>query len=311
MQYKAAVVQAGSIPFDRTKSIDKACELIAEAAKAGARLVVFPEAFISGYPKGCQFGAAVGYRTPEGHDDYLAYHAGSIEIPGPETDHLGEAAREARVHLVIGVMERGQNTIYCTALFVGPDGRVMGKHRKLMPTGAERLIWGFGDGSTLPVFKTELGPIGSVICWENYMPALRLAMYGKGIGIYCAPTADDRPPWAASMQHIAREGRCYVLSACQYIARGAYADDYRCDLGNAPDTVLMHGGSLIVSPSGEVLAGPNYESETILYADIDLDEITKAKYDFDAVGHYSRPDIFALSVNENPMPAVRHDRSDV
>jgi len=304
MQYKAAVVQGGAVPFDRVQSVDKACRLIEEAAAAGARLIVFPEVFISGYPKGCQFGTGVGYRTPEGYEDYLAYHAGAIEIPGPETERLSDAAREAGTYLVIGVTERGENTLYCTALFFGQDGEILGKHRKLMPTGAERLIWGFGDGSTLPVFKTDLGAIGSVICWENYMPALRLAMYGKGIEIYCAPTADDRPQWTASMQHIAREGRCYVLSACQYITRGAFADDYRCRLGDTPDTVLMHGGSVIVNPFGEILAGPNYEGETILYADIDLSEVTKSKYEFDAVGHYSRPDIFSLTINEEPMPAV-------
>ena len=307
MQYKAAVVQAGSVPFNREKSIDKACKLIAEAAHEGARLVVFPEAFISGYPKGCQFGTPVGYRTPEAREDYFTYQAGAIQIPGPETDRLGKAARDAGVYLAIGVMEHGDHTLYCTVLFMGPDGKVLGKHRKLMPTAAERLIWGFGDGSTLPVFNTELGPVGAVICWENYMPALRMAMYAKGIGIYCVPTADDRTTWTASMQHIALEGRCFVLSACQYITRGAYSQDYRCELGDAPDTVLMHGGSVIVSPLGKILAGPCTEGEAILYADIDLDDIVKAKYDLDAVGHYARPDIFSLTVNENPMPAVRFD----
>lgn len=305
MQYKAAVVQAGSIPFDTEKTIDKACRLIAEAARGDARLVVFPEAFVSGYPKGSHFGAPVGYRTAEGRDDYLAYHAGAITVPGPEVDRLGEAAREAAIYVVIGVMERGEHTLYCTVLFFAPDGQLMGKHRKLMPTAAERLIWGFGDGSTMPVFNTELGPIGSVICWENYMPAMRLAMYAKGIGIYCAPTADDRDSWVASMQHIALEGRCFVLSACQYITRGDYPADYRCTLGDDAITVLLRGGSVIVSPLGKILAGPCTDGETILYADIDLDEIVKGKYDFDVAGHYARPDIFTLSVNEAPMPAVQ------
>ncbi len=306
MQYKAAVVQAGSIPFDSNKSVDKACELIAEASDAGATLVVFPEAFISGYPKGCHFGAPVGYRTPEGRNDYLNYQMGSIPVPGLETVRLGDAAREAGTYVVIGVIERGESTLYCTVLFFSPDGQLMGKHRKLMPTAAERLIWGFGDGSTLPVFSTELGNIGSIICWENYMPAMRLAMYGKGISIYCAPTADDRETWIASMQHIAMEGRCFVLSACQHIARGAYGDAYRCALGDDPETVLLQGRSVIVSPLGKILAGPYTDGETILYADIDLEEIVRGKYDFDVTGHYARPDIFSLSVNESPMQAVRY-----
>jgi nitrilase len=307
MVYKAAVVQAGSVPFDSEKSVEKACALIAQAGRASARLVVFPEAFISGYPKGCNFDTPVGYRTEKAREEYFAYHAGAIVIPGPETALLGKAAKEAGTHVVIGVMERGEHTIYCTALFIGPDGAVLGKHRKLMPTGTERLIWGFGDGSTLPVFDTAVGPLGSVICWENFMPALRMAMYAKGIGIYCAPTADDRPVWPSSMQHIALEGRCYVLSACQYITREAYPDNYDCKLGDDPKTVLMRGGSLIVSPLGKILAGPAGEEETILYADIDLDDIVKGKFDLDTVGHYARPDIFSLRVNEQPMPAVRFD----
>jgi nitrilase len=181
---------------------------------------------------------------------------------------------------------------------------LVGKHRKLMPTGAERLIWGFGDGSTMPVIDTPLGRIGAVICWENYMPALRLAMYDKGVSIYCAPTADDRDTWAASMQHIALEGRCYVLSACQHITRSAFPPDYECALGDDPDTVLMRGGSVVVNPHGQILAGPHFKGETILYAEIDLGEVARGKYDFDVVGHYARPDVFQLTVNEAPRAAV-------
>ncbi|TAM86381.1 MAG: carbon-nitrogen hydrolase family protein [Candidimonas sp.] len=311
MVYKAAVVQAGAVPFDKDKSVAKACQLILEAGRVGARLIVFPEAFISGYPKGCHFATPVGYRGEGARDEFLTYQAGCITIPGPETEHLGDAAREAGAYVVIGVMERGESTIYCTSLFIGPDGAVLGKHRKLMPTAAERLIWGFGDGSTLPVLETEIGRIGSVICWENFMPALRMAMYAQGIGLYCVPTADDRPVWPSSMRHIALEGRCFVLSACQSIKRGAYPADYRCALGDDPDTVLMRGGSMIVNPLGEILAGPAEEGETILYADIDLNDLAKGKFDLDTVGHYARPDIFSLTVNRRPMPAVRFsDGSD-
>ncbi|WP_293977047.1 carbon-nitrogen hydrolase family protein [Sphingomonas sp.] len=303
-RYKAAVVQVASVPFDPEASARKGAALLYEAAAAGARLAVFPEVFIGGYPKGASFGTPVGMRKPEGRDDFARYHASAIALDGPELAILVEAAGETDMFVVLGCLERDGGTLYCTALFL--DGRkgLIGKHRKLMPTGAERLIWGFGDGSTMPVFATELGRIGAVICWENYMPALRLAMYDKGISIYCAPTADDRDTWAGTMQHIALEGRCYVLSACQHIRRGAFPAGYDCALGNEAETILMRGGSLIVSPLGEVLAGPDFSGETILYADLDLNEVVRGKYDFDVVGHYARPDVFRLHVDEAPKTAV-------
>lgn len=189
---RAAVVQASSVVFDPDKSIDKLRELTREAAAKGAQLVVFPEAFISAYPKGLDFGARVGSRQPEGRLDFRRYFESAIDVPGPHVERIGATAKEAGVHLVAGVIERDIGTLYCTILFFAPDGRYLGKHRKLMPTAMERLIWGFGDGSTLPVFDTELGKLGAVICWENFMPLLRTAMYSKGIQLYCAPTADSR-----------------------------------------------------------------------------------------------------------------------
>ncbi len=302
--YKAAVVQAASSPHDPQASADKAAGLIREAAAAGARLIVFPEAFLGGYPKGASFGTPVGMRKPEGRADYQRYYEGAVDLDGPEVAAVVEAVAETEAFVVMGVIERDGGTLYCTALFFDGARGLIAKHRKLMPTGAERLIWGFGDGSTLPVIETSLGRIGAVICWENYMPMLRLAMYDQGISIYCAPTADDRDGWAATMQHVALEGRCFVLSACQHIRRGAYAADYDCALGDDPDTVLMRGGSMIVAPLGEVLAGPDYSGETILYADIDLSAVTRGKYDFDVAGHYSRPDVFQLSVNAAPQTPV-------
>jgi nitrilase len=232
------------------------------------------------------------------------YWESAIEVPGPEVDRLAAIARANQTHLVIGVVERAGGTLYCTVLFFGADGRYLGKHRKLMPTASERLIWGFGDGSTLPVYDTGIGRLGAVICWENYMPLMRTAMYAKNIQLYCAPTADDRDTWQATMRHIALEGRCFVLSACQYITRGAFPDDYDAVQGNEPDTVLMRGGSVIVSPLGEVLAGPNFDGECILTANLDLDDIARGKYDFDAVGHYARPDVFRLLVDESAKPAM-------
>jgi nitrilase len=302
--YKAAVVQAASIPFDPAASAEKAATLLREAAAGGARLVVFPEVFVGGYPKGASFGTPVGMRKPEGRRDFARYHEGAVDLNGPEIATITAAAAETGLFAVIGVLERDGGTLYCTALFFDGAKGLIGKHRKLMPTGAERLIWGFGDGSTMPVFETSLGRIGAVICWENYMPMLRMAMYDKGITIYCTPTADDRDGWAATMRHIALEGRCFVLSSCQHVTRGAYPADYDCALGDEPGTVLLRGGSMIVGPLGEVLAGPDYAGETILYADIDLDEVVRGKYDFDVTGHYSRSDIFRLSVDETPRSAV-------
>ena len=274
---RVAVVQAGSILFDIEASLAKAERLIAEAADGGAKLIVFPEAFAGGYPKGADFGTLVGSRTPEGRKLFRRYFEGAVDVPGPATLRLGRAARDHGVWLVIGAIERDGGTLYCTALFFAPDGSLAGKHRKLMPTGMERLIWGFGDGSTLPVIETGFGRIGAVICWENYMPLLRAAMYRQGIQLYCAPTVDDRETWPVTMRHIALEGRCFVLSACQY-------------------TESIRGGSLIVGPLGKLLAGPCYDGECILTADLDLGEIAEGKFDLDVAGHYARPDVFRLDV---------------
>ena len=295
---RAAVVQAAPVAFDLEASLEKLEDLAADAASQGVQLAVFPEAFISAYPRGLTFGAAMGSRTPEGRDDYLRYWQSSIDVPGPAVDRLSGVARANGLHLVVGVIERDGGTLYCTVLFFDDSGAYLGKHRKLMPTAAERLVWGYGDGSTLPVYETDIGRIGAVICWENYMPLLRTAMYSKGIQFYCAPTADQRDSWFASMQHIAREGGCFVLSCNQYAQRSDYPEDYDAIGSDDPDTVMSRGGSCIISPLGEVLAGPDYEGETILVADLDLDDIARAKYDFDATGHYARPDVFQLTVNE-------------
>ena len=301
---KVAVIQAASIPFDAEGGVDKAIHLIQDAAGTGAKVVLFPEAFITGYPKGLNFGAVVGARDAPGREEFRLYFDASIDVPGHLTQRLGEAAAKNGVYVVIGVIERENGTCYCTVLFFGPDGCLLGKHRKLMPTAMERIIWGFGDGSTLTAIDSPYGRIGSVICWENYMPMLRMAMYSKNVALYCAPTADDRDTWLPSMQHIALEGRCFVLTACQFLRKQDFPETVRLSLGSAPDDVLMRGGSAIIGPFGNILAGPNFEGETILTAELDLNEITRGKFDFDVVGHYSRPDIFHLTVNEEAQERV-------
>jgi nitrilase len=301
---RAAVVQDSPIVFNREATIEKVHSLVSQAARQGIALVVMPEAFVSAYPTGLDFGARIGLRQPKGRDDFKRYYESALEVPGSACDALGKAAREAGVYLVIGVIERDGGTLYCTVLFFSPDGRLMGKHRKLMPTAMERLVWGFGDGSTMPVFDTPLGKIGAVICWENYMPMLRMHMYAQGVQIYCAPTADHRDTWLPSMRHIALEGRCFVLSCCQYLTRADCPEDYAAIQGNDPATILMSGGSCIIGPLGQILAGPNLEGPCILTADLDLDEIPRSKYDLDVVGHYARPDIFRLYVNTQPTPPV-------
>jgi nitrilase len=214
-------------------------------------------------------------------------------------------AKSCGLYVVIGVIERDLGTLYCTALFFDAEGGFLGKHRKLVPTAMERILWGAGDGSTLPVFATPAGRIGAVICWENYMPLLRMAMYAKGIELYCAPTVDDRETWIPTIRHIALEGRCFVLSACQFIRRAAYPADYSTIQGDGPETVLIRGGSAIVSPLGELLAGPHYEGEALLTADLDLGRIAEGKFDLDVAGHYARPDVFRLEVNEEPAKTSR------
>jgi nitrilase len=312
-QVKVAVVQAAPVLFNREATVAKACRLIQEAAARKPGLILFPEAFIPAYPRGLSFGNVVGSRTPAGRRTWERYWGNSIEVPGPDTEILGAAAREAQVYLSIGVIERdsqfSHGTLFCTLLYFGPDGQLLGKHRKLKPTAGERLIWGEGDGSTLPVFSTPFGKIGGLICWENYMPLARAAMYGKGVEIYLAPTADARDTWQATLRHVACEGRCFVLGCNQFVTKEMYPPDLEGieDLAGQPE-VLCRGGSAIISPLGDVLAGPLYGEEGILFADLDLGEVARGKIDFDAVGHYARPDVFQLIVNEREALPVSFKR---
>ena len=306
---RASVVQASPVLFDREATVDKALRLITEAAENGSKLILFPEAFVPAYPRGMSFGTVVGDRKPEGRLTWERYWANSVDVPGPTTEKLGEAAREAEAYLAMGVIERdseySRGTVYCTLIYFSPDGRLLGKHRKIMPTGAERLIWGAGDGSTLATFKTDIGILGGLICWENYMPLVRTFMYSKGVEIYLAPTADQRDRWQSTLQHIALEGRCFVLGCNQYVTKSMYPTD----LAGVEELEMMgeevcRGGSVIISPLGEVIEGPLYGKEDILYADLDLARVIRSRFDFDAVGHYSRPDIFQLLVDERAKSSV-------
>lgn len=309
-QVRVAVVQAAPILMDQAATTEKAVSLTLKAGERGAKVVLFPEAFIPAYPRGLTFGTKVGSRTESGRKDWLRYWNNAVPVPGETTLMLGEAAREAGVYLIIGVVEKdteySTGTLYCTMLYFGPDGNLLGKHRKLKPTGSERLIWGEGDGSTLPVFSTPFGKIGGLICWENYMPLARTAMYAKGVQIYLAPTADDREVWQSTLRHIALEGRCFVLSCNQFVTKKMYPADLAGynDLASEP-VVMSKGGSAIVGPLGEYIVEPVSGREEILVADLNMDLITESRLDFDVVGHYARPDVFQLFVNEEKKVSVR------
>ena len=311
---RAAVVQAAPVLFDRQASLEKAIQLTAQAAAQGAQLILFPEAFIPCYPRGLSFGTVVGSRSPQGRQTWERYWTNAVDVPGAQTAALGEAARQANAYLAVGVIERDSQfsggTLYCTLLYFGPDGSLLGKHRKLKPTAAERLIWGEGDGSTLTAVETPWGKTGGLICWENYMPLARMAMYAKGVQLYLAPTADGRDTWQATLRHIACEGRCFVLGCNQFVTRSMYPPDLAGveDLEGQPE-IMCRGGSAIISPLGEVLAGPLFDREGILCADLDMGEVARSRFDFDVVGHYARPDVFQLIVNEEPaLPVVKKMR---
>lgn len=301
-----AALQIGSLPEGKQATLDLILSYEQAIRDAGAALVVMPEALLGGYPKGEIFGTRLGYRLPEGREAFARYHANAIDVPGAETEALAGLSARTGASLVLGVIERAGSSLYCTALFFEPGEGLVARHRKLMPTGTERLIWAKGDGSTLPVVDSAAGRLGAAICWENHMPLLRTAMYAKGVELWCAPTVDEREVWQCSMRHIAHEGRCFVISACQ-------VQPSPRELGiEVPgwddERPLIQGGSVIVDPLGEVLAGPLRNATGLLCADVDTDQLTRARYDFDVVGHYARHDVFELRVDERAKPGVRFER---
>ncbi|WP_191486635.1 carbon-nitrogen hydrolase family protein [Pseudomonas sp. FEN] len=298
-----AALQIGSLPGGKADTLEQILGYEAAIIESGACLVVMPEALLGGYPKGESFGTQLGFRLPEGREAFARYHANAIDVPGAETEALAQLSARTGASLVLGVIERAGHTLYCTVLFFEPRDGLVAKHRKLMPTGTERLIWGKGDGSTLPVVEGKAGRIGSAVCWENYMPLLRTAMYAKGVDIWCAPTVDEREMWQVTMRHIACEGRCFVITACQVQSS---PQALGMEVANWPaDRPLINGGSLIVGPLGEVLAGPLVGQAGLLSAEIDTEQLVRARYDFDVTGHYARPDVFELQVDERAKPGVR------
>tara|TARA_R110000744_G_scaffold72811_6_gene146023 strand:+ start:3599 stop:4531 length:933 start_codon:yes stop_codon:yes gene_type:complete len=298
-----AALQLGSSALGTSDTLKRILGFKDAIIDSQCDVLVMPEALLGGYPKGADFGTRVGYRTEQGREQYMSYFKQAIELEGPEVQALVEFALACNTSIVIGIIERGGSTLYCTALFITQAGEVY-KHRKLMPTASERLIWGQGDGSTIPVVNTSAGRVGAAICWENYMPLLRSTMYAKGMDIWCAPTVDDRDIWQASMRHIAYEGRNFLVSACQYQGPPSQKGTTETPTDKAwpADKPLIRGGSMIVSPMGEILAGPLYDEEGLISAEIDLNDIIKARYDLDPAGHYSRPDVFKLTVDERPRP---------
>ena len=301
MKVKVCLVQDSPIFFNKEKTINKVEELTKKYAKQGCELIVFPESFIPGYPRGFSFGAKIGSRTKEGRNLYSEYYKNSVDIESKDLKRLEKLATSENVYLIIGITEK-QNTngsLYCSMLYISPTDGLLGVHRKIKPTGTERIIWSEAAGESLVTFQTKIGKLGGLICWENYMPLARMSMYNKGVEIYIAPTADSREEWTATMQHIAMEGRCFVLGCNQFFKKSMYPDKYQTLVQDEPEDICR-GGSVIVSPLGKIIAGPLWDKSGVLIAELDLEEITLSKLDFDVIGHYSRNDIFQFNALNQP-----------
>ena len=309
MKVKVGLVQDSPVFFDKEKTLDKMEVLIKENASQGCELLVFPESYIPGYPRGFLFGAKVGSRTPEGKALYAEYYKNSMSIKGNDMNRLIVLSKKHNIYLIFGFTEKQENnnSLYCSMVYISPTDGFLGVHRKIKPTGTERVIWAEAAGESLVTFNTKIGKLGGLICWENYMPMARMSMYQKGVEIYIAPTADSREEWTATMKHIALEGRCFVLGCNQYFTKSMYSKKYQELAKDEPEEMCV-GGSIIVSPQGKILAGPLFGKAGVLTAEIDLDEIVNSKMDFDVNGHYNRNDIFDFKVNN--QPEIQKEKTD-
>jgi nitrilase len=311
MKTKVCLIQDSPVFFDKTKTLEKVEALTKKYAKEGCELIVFPESFVPGYPRGFNFGATIGSRTPEGRALYNEYHQHSFDTESDDLKKMEQLAKSQNVYLVLGVTEKDSTSgsLYCSMLYISPTDGLLGVHRKIKPTGTERIIWAEAAGESLTTYQTKIGKLGGLICWENYMPLARMAMYSKGVEIYIAPTADARKEWTATMVHIALEGRCFVLGCNQYFTKSMVPEKYQKLVVDEPETMCA-GGSVIVSPLGKIIAGPLFNSSGALIAELDLDEIKESKLDFDVIGHYARNDIFQLNVlNQPEMKKEKHPPS--
>jgi nitrilase len=296
---RVACVQAEPVVLDRDGTIEKLERLAAEAAGNGAQLLVFPEAFVPAYPSSIWARALAGWAQPGAKEAFAMLARESVEVPGPAADRIGAAARQHGVWIVTGVTEvdpQRPATLYNTLLYHGPDGSLVQKHRKLVPTNHERLVWGPGDGGGLSAIDTPLGRVGGLICWENYMPLARFALYESGVEIYIASTADDSEAWQATLVHIARESRAFVVAPSHFQRASAYPSDFPLRDLIAETDVIGRGGSAVLGPDGAYLAGPLYDEEGILYADLDPARLWEERQRFDPAGHYHRPDVLRLTV---------------
>lgn len=297
---KLAVVQAAPVMFDKTACIEKAIKLINECTANGAELIVFPELFIPGYPYGMTFGFRVGSRNADGRKDWKAYYDNSILANGPEMQQLIEKAKEQGIYLSIGYSERDAvtGTLYNSNMMIAPDGTAM-NHRKLKPTGSERVVWGDADRDYFLVMETPWGPMGNLICWESYMPLARVALYQKGISLYISPNTNDNPEWQDTIRHIAIEGHCYFINCDMFFTRADYPKTASAgeEIAKLPE-IACRGGSCVVDPFGHVVSDTIWDQEGIIYAELDMQKVPASKMEHDVCGHYARPDVLKLQVED-------------